>query len=152
MENLGFHDSKINAIFLGYLTRRYKRNIPINKCCSLCDKGINGTIHRYEKRHESNNAIIMYKSLDNEDKGMCSFSHSPISLAFYENNLYYCNQCYYTNKHINKCSVCLNEINKQISTKCNHTFCNNCLFKWIKYENKDAQVFKATCPLCRTNL
>ena len=26
------------------------------------------------------------------------------------------------------------------------------LIKWIKHENKDSNLFKATCPLCRTSI
>ena len=147
------NEYKIQAIFSGYLTRRYKRNIPINSHCNCCNKHIDGTIHRYEKRQNNiNNEIIIYHSSYNDDKGMCSFSSYPISLAFYDNNLYYCNQCYNKNKNINKYFLCLNTINKQISTKCNHYFCNICLIKWIKSENKDKEIFEATCPLCRTIL
>ena len=40
------------------------------------------------------------------------------------------------------CSICYeNTIN--VSTKCRHQFCSECLFKW-----KDK---KSSCPICRSN-
>ena len=145
------HKSKLKALFLGYLTRRFKRNYPINKCCIGCNKSIKGTIHRYEKT-PNNNALIMYNSEDKNDKGMSSFSYYPISLAFINNDNYYCNHCYHKNKNCNKCSICLNVICKQILTKCGHVFCNSCLINWIKHDNKENVVFNATCPLCRQTI
>jgi hypothetical protein len=142
---------KLNALFLGYLTRKFKRNYPIHECCRNCDKTINGSIHRYE-RINNNKALIMYKSNNNDDKGMSSFSYYPVSLAFVSNNNYYCNHCYNKNKDLYSCCICLNTISKNISTKCEHSFCNSCLMKWIKHDNKDNDIFNATCPLCRSNI
>jgi hypothetical protein len=145
------HETKLNALFLGYLTRKFKRNYPIHESCNSCDKPIKGLIHRYE--HTSNNkALIMYKSENNDDKGMSSFSYYPISLAFASNNKHYCNYCYNQHKDLYSCCICLNTITKQISTKCDHSFCNNCLMKWVKHENKDNVIFNTTCPLCRSDI
>ena len=47
-------------------------------------------------------------------------------------------------KTINReCSVCFEDIdiNKIVTTDCNHTFCNTCFFKWIRVNSN--------CPTCR---
>ena len=47
-------------------------------------------------------------------------------------------------KTINKeCAVCFEDINinKIVTTDCNHTFCNTCFFKWIRVNSN--------CPTCR---
>ncbi len=43
----------------------------------------------------------------------------------------------------NECSICLENINinKKVTTDCNHTFCNKCFFKWIR--------INSNCPTCR---
>tara|TARA_B100001287_G_C22632120_1_gene505715 strand:+ start:355 stop:852 length:498 start_codon:yes stop_codon:yes gene_type:complete len=46
---------------------------------------------------------------------------------------------------MNKCSICLEEINNKSTTNCNHSFCFNCLNEWLS-KNKN------TCPICRTQL
>lgn len=58
-----------------------------------------------------------------------------------------CSICYATNKD-------LSSENKMFTTKCNHTFCNDCMREWAK---KNCTYFKGdgfytTCPCCRTNL
>mgnify|MGYP003631070828 CR=1 FL=1 len=42
-----------------------------------------------------------------------------------------------------ECSVCFEtiDINKKVTTDCNHTFCNTCFFKWMQTNT--------TCPICR---
>lgn len=42
-----------------------------------------------------------------------------------------------------QCGVCYDEltVTNAVSTPCNHQFCSNCFFKWLKESN--------TCPLCR---
>jgi hypothetical protein len=40
-----------------------------------------------------------------------------------------------------ECPICLQVINNEIITKCNHIFCDNCLIKYI--------TLKTTCPICR---
>jgi hypothetical protein len=50
------------------------------------------------------------------------------------------------NENDEKCSICLENIENQVSkTKCNHFFHKNCIFEWIN-NNKN------TCPLCRKNI
>jgi hypothetical protein len=44
-----------------------------------------------------------------------------------------------------RCSICLEEINNVSITNCNHSFCSNCLNGWLD-QNKD------TCPMCRTKI
>lgn len=46
----------------------------------------------------------------------------------------------------NNCPICYDKIenNNYIVTKCNHTFCNDCLFKSLKNGSK--------CPLCREEI
>ena len=39
------------------------------------------------------------------------------------------------------CSICLNETNNNLKTKCGHVFCKPCIFEWSKMQN--------TCPHCR---
>jgi hypothetical protein len=44
-----------------------------------------------------------------------------------------------------ECIICLNNINNNIqkTLHCNHTYCLDCISKWIYLEEKN------TCPLCR---
>ena len=39
------------------------------------------------------------------------------------------------------CSICLNNFNNKISTKCKHSFCKDCIMDWISINNN--------CPMCR---
>ena len=39
------------------------------------------------------------------------------------------------------CSICLDKITNIFTTKCNHSFCNDCIDSWIRQHNN--------CPLCR---
>lgn len=48
-----------------------------------------------------------------------------------------------TKKHLNQCSICLNEIdNPAFADGCLHKFCYQCLVEWSKRSNQ--------CPVCRT--
>lgn len=42
-----------------------------------------------------------------------------------------------------KCSVCYEELKLEnsVKTPCNHFFCSNCFFRWLRTKN--------TCPMCR---
>ena len=52
----------------------------------------------------------------------------------------------YSDKDGEKCSICLEEMNKEIKqTICNHLFHKECIEEWIKNS-------KNSCPLCRKNL
>jgi hypothetical protein len=147
---------KLNAILLGYLTRKFKRNMPINEKCCSCEKVLTGKIHRSENPCEDNEStittLIMYKSDFNDDKGISSFSHDLISMAYKVGNIYYCNECINKKDTDQKCSICLTKITKKIRTKCNHNFCFKCLIDWIKIDNINNEVFYASCPLCRNNI
>ena len=46
----------------------------------------------------------------------------------------------------NECSICFSKSNseEQFVTRCNHSFCNNCMLKWM-LENDN-------CPMCRNIL
>ena len=47
---------------------------------------------------------------------------------------------------IEECQICLSEYNTQIKLKkCNHVFCENCIYNWLKN-------YKNTCPVCRVNV
>lgn len=43
-----------------------------------------------------------------------------------------------------KCPICIEEIINEKVTKCNHTFCEGCINKWLETNN--------SCPTCRTIL
>jgi len=45
-----------------------------------------------------------------------------------------------------KCSVCYDKlkIENSVITPCNHFFCSNCFFRWLRTKN--------TCPMCRLDL
>ena len=54
------------------------------------------------------------------------------------------------------CSICWNVMNKlQSTTRCNHTFCTKCLFRWLFQQDRhyinpnDNGVLHGTCPICR---
>lgn len=42
------------------------------------------------------------------------------------------------------CSICIGDIDDEIKTPCNHTFCNSCLTNWL--------LTNSTCPECRYNI
>jgi hypothetical protein len=46
----------------------------------------------------------------------------------------------------NKCSICLDNIESEITLNCFHNFCNYCLNKWIIDERKN------NCPICRDEI
>ena len=149
--------NKVNAIVLGYLTRKYKRNIPINESCNKCNKRIEGVIHRCENININDNSIylVMYKSNIEENKGLSSFCFDKITYVIKENNNILCNKCYNIPNNNNiktKCSICLDFIEKEIYTDCNHSFCNKCLLKWIDTNNKSNSIFTAICPICRNKI
>lgn len=143
--------SIVKSVILGYITRKYSRNIPIKQQCYLCDTSINGVIHRKEKRDKYD--FIIYKSKDSSNKGVSSFCHEPISISVCCNNKYFCDTCSnYNENYIPECSICLNGIKNNIRTVCNHEFCYSCLMKWIKINNKEKKMFLAICPICKTKI
>ena len=42
------------------------------------------------------------------------------------------------------CSICMDPINEEFTTTCNHTFCNKCFMVWIMSNDN--------CPMCRKEL
>lgn len=52
----------------------------------------------------------------------------------------------------NECTICLNNIvsSNFVTLNCNHPFCSNCLFKYIKsYNIRNDHI---NCPTCRSNI
>ena len=144
--------TKIDAIILGYLTRRYKRNIPINTSCNTCSKRIKGLIHRRDSMRKDLDVII-YNSSISHNKGISSFCYAPVSIATQFNERYYCEECSdLRNNSDCKCSICLEHLDNIIKTSCNHTFCNSCLLKWVTISNKKRELFSAHCPTCRNKI
>ena len=98
--------------------------------------------------------MIIYIS-DNrvENKGYTTLCLRPISTCVKMNNKYYCYEC---SKNLcqnsNECPICLENIENNISTKCNHNFCLKCIINWIKTDNKEKVLFNAVCPVCKENL
>tara|TARA_B100001094_G_scaffold97430_1_gene93456 strand:- start:434 stop:970 length:537 start_codon:yes stop_codon:yes gene_type:complete len=45
---------------------------------------------------------------------------------------------------MSQCVICLNDINNEFTTKCNHSFCNTCITNWLLTHNN--------CPTCRFDL
>ena len=140
----------LTAIVLGYLTRKYKRNYPIDETCIECNHKISGIIHRKEKLENNFYLIIFdsYNSIDN--KGTTSISLKPISTSILIHNRYYCYRCSKKLGHSNECPICLETITNNISTKCNHNFCLKCIIKWIQSDNKENVLFQAKCPICKS--
>jgi hypothetical protein len=143
---------KIQAIIHGFLTRKYKRDFPLDQYCSECNKHIKGKIHREEAPDIEDKKLIMYHSDYNDDKGISSFSYRLISTAYKINNNYCCSQCLNKTDPNKKCSICISPIKNKISTKCGHSFCSKCLLAWVKVDNSKKTVFNATCPLCRKTI
>lgn len=48
------------------------------------------------------------------------------------------------NTKYEECVICMEELNTNITTKCNHTFCKKCMFEHLKKKNE--------CPMCRQNI
>ena len=119
---------KLTALVLGHLTRKYKRNFPIYKKCSQCDKNIQGTIHREEEIYDNFFMIIYISDNRVENNGYTTLCLRPISTCVKMNNKYYCYEC---SKNLcqnsNECPICLENIENNISTKCNHNFCLKCI-------------------------
>ena len=49
--------------------------------------------------------------------------------------------CYNDNKD---CSICIDNINEEFILECNHSFCKDCIYNWLKKSQ--------TCPLCRNEV
>ena len=43
-----------------------------------------------------------------------------------------------------ECSICFENIKDKTTLKCDHSFCNLCISKWIEKSN--------SCPCCRTKI
>jgi hypothetical protein len=144
--------NKIDAILLGYLTRRYDRGIPLDVQCNNCHKHLKGIIHKRDIM-KTDLEVIIYKSNISDNKGISSFSFEPVSIATCYNSRYYCDECSdLRNNSDCKCPICLDHINDVIKTSCNHLFCNSCLLKWVTISNKKRELFSADCPTCRNKI
>ena len=44
-----------------------------------------------------------------------------------------------------QCSICTEIFQKPLMVNCGHTFCKNCIVKWIERNKKSSK-----CPLCRS--
>jgi hypothetical protein len=55
------------------------------------------------------------------------------------------NETSYSLNEERECGICYNKIgiDKIVNTRCSHTFCNDCFFRWLKGN--------VTCALCRKN-
>jgi hypothetical protein len=47
----------------------------------------------------------------------------------------------YCNIHYKECSICYDELKNKLSLQCGHSFCKECIYRWI--------VKSGTCPMCR---
>jgi len=47
-------------------------------------------------------------------------------------------------KNMQKCPICIGNIQDKYVTSCNHKFCTSCISRWL--------CTKQTCPMCRTNI
>jgi hypothetical protein len=45
----------------------------------------------------------------------------------------------------NECGICLNTISNKFILECSHSFCIECIFTWLCYQQN-----VNSCPLCRT--
>ncbi len=140
----------LTAVVKGYLTRKYSRDVPINEKCIDCDHSICGIIHRKEEI-ENNFHLIIFKSDNNLDnKGSTSLCFDPISTSIAINERHYCFRCSKKLGHSNDCPICLEPIQENISTKCNHNFCLKCIINWIQMDNSRNILFQAVCPICKS--
>ena len=140
----------LTAIVLGYLTRKYKRGYPLSQRCVDCNHEIRGTIHRKERIDENFNLIIFNSDVPDNNKGITSLSFKPISTCLVIHERYYCFRCSKKLGPSNESPICLETIEENISTKCNHNFCLKCIVKWIQADNQENAMFQATCPICKS--
>ncbi len=47
----------------------------------------------------------------------------------------------YCHMHFKECSICYDEIKNKVSLECNHSFCRDCIYRWV--------VKSGNCPMCR---
>jgi len=52
----------------------------------------------------------------------------------------------YCNQHTKECTICLEQCKTPKTLNCSHTYCNECISKWIYLE------INTTCPNCRTDV
>lgn len=144
--------ANLTAVVLGYLTRKYSRNMPIDERCTDCDHRICGIIHRKEKIEDNFHLIIFKSDIKDDNKGVTSLSFEPISTSIAINDRHYCSHCSKKLGHSNECPICLETIEENISTKCNHNFCLKCIINWIQMDNKQNILFQAKCPICKSEI
>lgn len=144
---------KLTGLVKGHLTRKFKRDFPLNQSCSKCNTNIKGTIRRMEKVDNNFYLIIFVSDIPEENKGYTTLTYDAVSTSIKLNEKYY---CYHCSKNIcqnsNECPICLENIENNISTKCNHNFCLKCIIKWIQLDNQENSLFQAKCPICRSEI
>ena len=50
----------------------------------------------------------------------------------------------YCGLHHLECSICYDEVKNKVSLGCNHSFCKDCIYRWI--------VKAGNCPMCRSTV
>ena len=99
-----------------------------NNCNNICN---NNKITETNSLYETNNEINNYKS----------------KISFFKNTIKTFNEkeCY--------CTVCMDKIiNNKITCiiTCGHSFCNDCILKYINEKNMENDISYYECPICRT--
>lgn len=77
---------------------------------------------------------------DNKNKGVVMESN----IDTFEENL----------DEIQICAICVDKIEEEVKTDCNHSFCKTCMTQYIYHILDNIAEFKADfkCPLCRRYL
>ena len=52
----------------------------------------------------------------------------------------------YKKKPSEECSICLEEIKDKVCLECNHSFCEECVYKWL------CRSEQLNCPMCRETI
>ena len=98
------------------------------------------SFNNFEQKYYS---IIKKNNIPSEIDKFCSLSSNKITINY--KNVRDIDPHFILDKN-NKCMICLDDISQKNMgiTKCNHTFCFNCLYNWISTNN--------SCPTCRNKL
>lgn len=83
------------------------------------------------------------KIIDFSDKKQAYYNIKKYNTCNKIPNKVWWNSGFLQNKNNVECSVCFNEKRENVKTKCNHVFCKECVFTWVKKNGN-------SCPLCRT--
>ena len=124
----------------------------------------NGNLHRdISIQHTNNSFILRGKNIDLYSLLSTRIGIDTLMAIWndnyqYDDSQYLTNEEYYnifkpykyTSQQCSSCTICLGEFienDSVVKTKCNHTFHNKCLHRWLTKE-----CFQPDCPLCRCNL